>query len=174
KRRLDSLQVVTPNGHLQHDTLMFALYGEYKTKYLNLGSEGQGKEALPIVLACEATFTGKLPQKEEDDLIYNTGYLYDKCEKYVQALAYFHRSIALYEAIQEIGEQDVRNDIALAYNNIGVVHAHTGFFSQRRESYLKAKALWESIDGVDKSNLISLYGNLLRLYLQYGDKQAAG
>src|SRR5690606_26204437 len=52
-------------------------------------------------------------------------------------------------------------------------HAETGFFTQRKESYLKAKEIWESIDDVDKSNLISLYGNLLRLYRQYGDKQAA-
>src|SRR5690606_24169639 len=35
------------------------------------------------------------------------------------------------------------------------------------------KEIWESADDVNKSNLISLYGNLLRLYRQYGDKQAA-
>src|SRR5690606_18455003 len=64
-------------------------------------------------------------------------------------------------------------DLALAYNNLGVVHANTGFFTERKASYLKAKEIWESADDVNKSNLISLYGNLLRLYRQYGDKQAA-
>src|SRR5690606_14154585 len=99
--------------------------------------------------------------------------IYDKCERYLQGIDYFHRSIARYEAIHDAEEQDVRNDIALAYNNIGVAHSNTGYFTQRKESYLKAKALWEAIDDVDKSYLISLYGNLLRLYRQYGDKQAA-
>src|SRR5690606_31033895 len=63
--------------------------------------------------------------------------------------------------------------IALAYNNIGVAHANTGFFTQRKKSYLKAKKIWESMEDVDKSYLISLYANLLRLYRQYGDEQAA-
>ena len=173
KQRLDSLKHVVPKEHTHHDSLVSVLYEEYEQQYLNLGSKGQWNEALPIALACEAIFIGHLRPKEEADLIYNIGYIYDKCEQYVQGIDYFHRAIASYEDIHDTEEQDVRNDIALAYNNIGVAHAETGFFTQRKESYLKAKEIWESLDDVDKSNLISLYGNLLRLYRQYGDKQAA-
>lgn len=173
KQRLDSLKRAVPKEHAHYDSLISVLYEEYEQQYLNLGGRGKWKEALPIALACEAVFIGNLLPKEEADLIYNIGYMYDKVGQYWQGIDYFHRSVARYEAIQVTGEQDVRNDIALAYNNIGVAHAQTGFFTQRKESYLKAKSLWESIDEVDKSNLISLYGNLLRLYMQYGDKQAA-
>lgn len=173
KQRLDSLKHAVPKEHAHHDSLVSVLYEEYEQQYLNLGGRGKWKEALPIALACEAIFIGNLLPKEEADLIYNIGYIYDKDGQYWQGIDYFHRSVARYEALQETGEQDVRNDIALAYNNIGVAHAETGFFTQRKESYLKAKEIWESLDDVDKSNLISLYGNLLQLYRQYGDKQAA-
>lgn len=173
KQRMNNLLTATPTASHPYDSLWSELYDEYEAQYLNLGGQGRWEEALPIALACETTFIGELPARKEADLIYNIGYIYDKCEQYLQGIDYFHRSIARYEAIHDAEEQDVRNDIALAYNNIGVAHANTGFFTQRKESYLKAKALWESIDDVDKSNLISLYGNLLRLYRQYGDKQAA-
>ena len=173
QQRLDSLMLAMPTGQVLKDSLLSALFEEYSQAYLNLGRAGEWKEALPLALACEATFVGHLKPKEAADLIYDIGYIYDKCQQYSSALDYFHHSIALYEAIHDVDKQDLRNDIALAYNNIGVVHANTGFFTERKESYLKAKALWESTVGVDKSNLISLYGNLLRLYLQYGDKQAA-
>src|SRR5690606_32242075 len=173
KQRMNNLLTATPTASHPYDSLLSELYDEYQAQYLNLGNQGKWEEALPIALACEATFIGELPARKEADLIYNIGYIYDKCEQYLQAIDYFHRSIARYEAIHDAEEQDVRNDIALAYNNIGVAHANTGFFTQRKESYLKAKALWESIDNVDKSNLISLYGNLLRLYRQNGDKRAA-
>ncbi|MEC3879208.1 CHAT domain-containing protein [Parapedobacter sp. 10938] len=172
-QRISSLLTTAPKARHPHDSLLSELYDEYEAQYLNLGNEGKWTEALPLALACESTFIGELPPKREADLIYNIGYIYDKCDRYLQGIDYFHRSIARYEAINDAEEQDVRNDIALAYNNIGVAHANTGYFTQRKESYLKAKALWESIDDVDKSNLISLYGNLLRLYRQYGDKQAA-
>src|SRR5690606_35652691 len=172
-QRISSLLTTAPKARHPHDSLLSELYDEYEAQYLSLGNEGKWTEALPLALACESTFIGELPPKREADLIYNIGYIYDKSDRYLQGIDYFHRSIARYEAINDAEEQDVRNDIALAYNNIGVAHANTGYFTQRKESYLKAKALWESIDGVDKSNLISLYGNLLRLYRQYGDKQAA-
>ncbi|MFC3196879.1 CHAT domain-containing protein [Parapedobacter deserti] len=157
------------------DTSVVSRYEAEKVRYLRLGREMQWEEALAIALACEATFVGKLPPKSEADLIYNIGYIYDKSEQYQLALDYFHRSIALYEAIHDVDSLDLRNDLALAYNNIGVTHANTGFFTQRKASYLKAKEIWESMgDEVDKNNLISLYGNLLRLFSQYGDKRAAG
>lgn len=173
KYRLDSLQKTVSQEHVHYSRLIETLYQEYKDQYLGLGGSGKWEEALSIALASEALLMGHLDAKEEADLIYNIGYIYDKLGQYLQGIDYFHRSITLYKAIQELYGHDLRNDIALAYNNIGVAHAHTGFFTQRKESYLKAKEIWESMENVDKSYLISLYGNLLRLYRQYGDQQAA-
>lgn len=173
KKRNNMLLDSIPKSHPQYDSLIFQLYDSYKQQYLGFGREGQWKKALPLALACETVFSGSLSPKEEADLIYNIAYIYDKDKQYLTAIDYFEKSINLYEDIHQIGDQDVRNDLALAYNNLGVVHANTGFFTQRKASYLKAKALWESVNDVNKSNLNSLYGNLLRLYLQYGDKKAA-
>lgn len=173
KYRIDSLQKIVSGDHALYDSLIGTLYEQYKDQYLSLGGFGRWNEALPIALACEATFFGDLNPKEEADLIYNIGYIYDKLGQYLQGIDYFHRSIILYESIQELYEHDHRNDIALAYNNIGVAHANTGFFTQRKASYLKAKEIWEEMEDIDKGYLISLYGNLLRLYRQYGDEQAA-
>lgn len=173
KRDIDSLQKVVSNAHVQYDSLIRILYEEYKDQYLSLGGSGKWEEALPLALASEAIFMEHLSPKEEADLIYNIGYIYDKLGQYLKGINYFHSSIAQYKSIQERYGHDHRNDIALAYNNIGVAHANTGFFTQRKKSYLKAKEIWESMENVDKSYLISLYANLLRLYSQYGDEQAA-
>src|SRR5690606_10840742 len=71
KQRLDSLKHAVPKEHVHHDSLVSVLYDEYEQQYLNLGSRGKWKEALPIALACEAIFIGNLLPKEEADLIYN-------------------------------------------------------------------------------------------------------
>src|SRR5690606_938017 len=119
RQRVDSLRKVTPKGHVRHDSLLSVLYEDYKNQYLGLGGSGNWEEALPVALACATTFIGYLQPKEEADLIYNIGYIDDKSGLYWQGIDYFHRSIVRYEAIQDAGGQDVRNDIALAYNNIG-------------------------------------------------------
>ena len=172
--KLDSVRKTSPISDLPNDSLINTLYDEYQTLYLDLGSKREWPEALAVALACETIFRRDLPPKTEADLLYSIGFIYDKCENYSQALNYYNQSIERYETIQMEGKMDVRDDIATIYNNIGVVHAHTGFFTKRKESYMKAKEIWESIEDVDESFLISVYGNLLRLYLQYGDKEAAG
>ena len=172
--KLDSVRKTSPISDLPNDSLINTLYDEYQTLYLDLGSKREWPEALAVALACETIFRRDLSPQTEADLLYSIGFIYDKCENYSQALNYYNQSIERYETIQMEGKMDVRDDIATIYNNIGVVHAHTGFFTKRKESYMKAKEIWESIEDVDESFLISVYGNLLRLYLQYGDKEAAG
>src|SRR5690606_32776513 len=111
---------------------IFQLYDSYKQQYLGLGREGQWKKALPLALACETVFIGRLPPKEEANLIYNIAYIYDKDKQYLISVDYYEKSIKLYQALLDKGDQGVRNDLALAYNNLGVVHAHTGFFTERK------------------------------------------
>src|SRR5690606_10900197 len=139
---LDSFQ----NDQPDYDSLIFQLYDSYKQQYLRFGGERQWVKALPIALACEVIFIGELSPKEEADLIYDIAYIYDKNKQYFIAVDYYDKSIVRYEAMHNNGVQDVRNDLALAYNNLGVVHANTGFFTQRKASYLKAQELWESAD----------------------------
>ncbi|GAB3646099.1 hypothetical protein GCM10028791_05520 [Echinicola sediminis] len=171
--RIDSLRSYYTKEHPQYDSLLFSIYDGYKQQYIDLEYQKETKKALKIALACEAVFIEELEDKVQADLIYNIAHLYDKNEQYLKALNYYRRSIERYEAIHDVERLDLRNDLALAYNNIGVIHAHTGFFTKRKECYLKAKELWESMDEVDKTNLISLYGNLLELYAKYGDREAS-
>src|SRR5690606_23586638 len=93
--------------HPKYDSLIFQLYDNYKQQYLHFGGEGDWSKALPIVLACETTFIGELSSKEEADLIYNIAYIYDKNTQYFVAVDYYEKSIQQYEAIQDIGGQDV-------------------------------------------------------------------
>ena len=45
------------------------------------------------------------------------------------ALDHYKKSLVRYEALHDPEVLDLRHDMALVYNNIGVVHAHTGFFT---------------------------------------------
>src|SRR5690606_35405226 len=86
KQRMSNLLTAAPTASHPHDSLLSELYDEYEAQYLNLGKQGRWEEALPIALACEISFIGELSARKEADLIYNIGYLYDKCELYLQAL----------------------------------------------------------------------------------------
>ncbi|TDO02786.1 CHAT domain-containing protein [Sunxiuqinia elliptica] len=155
------------------DSLFARLYNTYKTYYLSEGESRNWGKALNIALESRAICLDNISSRDEAELIYNLAYLYDKNQKYFLALNHYKQAISLYEALADSHEQAARQKIAMAYNNIGVVHAHTGFFTERRSAYLKAKELWESVEEVDESYLMTIYGNLLRLYYQYGDKEGA-
>lgn len=105
------------------------------------------------------------------DFVYDIAYLHDKNKEFHEAIKVYKKAISLYEALP--AEALKASSLALAYNNLGTMYAETGFFTQRKECYLKAKELWESDPDVDKSYLITIYGNLMRLYRTYGDREGA-
>ncbi len=127
--------------------------------------------ALEWALEGEALLYNHLKTEDQAELVYDIGFLYDRNKDYRNAIRYYKKSIALYETLPE--EDLDLSSLALAYNNLGTMYAETGYFSQRKVCYLRAKELWESDPNVDKSNLITIYGNLMRLYRTYGDKDGA-
>lgn len=156
-----------------HDSLQVELFRSYKSRYLEEGGRGNWPRALDLALESGAHLSEALPAREEADWIYDLGYLYDMNGDYVAALDHYKKSLVRYEALHDPEVLDLRHDMALVYNNIGVVHAHTGFFTERLKAYHKARELWEQVPGLEERYLLTVYGNLMRLYAQYGDRQGA-
>lgn len=166
----DSLDTRLEGGALLPKDNVNELHQQFRSRYVELGTTGNYKEALAISLACERILFVELNENAQAHLYYDIGYLMDKLGDYIPALTYYQHAIDKYTALND---PELVGDLALAYNNIGVIHAHTGFFTQRKAAYLKAKSLWESQTDSNVANLLSLYGNLLKLYGQYGDQSAA-
>lgn len=161
------------NEAVAGDSLQVALFRSNKASYLEEGGRGNWSRALELALESAAHLTDALPAREEADWIYDLGYLYDMNGDYGAALEHYKKSLLRYEALHDPEVLDLRHDMALVYNNIGVVHAHTGFFTERLKAYHKARALWEQVPELEESYLLTVYGNLMRLYAQYGDQQGA-
>jgi CHAT domain-containing protein len=150
------------------------LYIQFKNQMLLKSGAKEYEEAVAIGLSCELAFSDHLNIEEKAALFYNIGTSMDKMEAYQDALIYYKKAIDIYESIEDLSDSELVNNLAMAYNNIGVIHAYTGFFTKRKEAYLRAKKLWEGQSQVNAANLLSLYGNLIRLYRQYWDKTSAG
>nr|WP_170857165.1 CHAT domain-containing protein [Algoriphagus locisalis] len=139
--------------------------------YHNLANTGDWANSLKTAKKWYEVLEAHLKPLDQADFVYDIAFLHDKNNEYHEAIRVYKEAISHYEALPE---DDLNpSNLALAYNNLGTMYAETGFFTQRKECYLKAKALWESDPEVDKSNLISIYGNLMRLYRTYGDKAGA-
>ncbi|WP_026953600.1 CHAT domain-containing protein [Algoriphagus vanfongensis] len=139
--------------------------------YHNIANTGDWTNSLKTAKNWYEVLEAHLKPLDQADYVYDIAFLHDKNNEYHEAIRVYKQAISLYEALPE---SDLNlSSLALAYNNLGTMYAETGFFTQRKECYLKAKALWESDPEVDKSNLISIYGNLMRLYRTYGDKAGA-
>src|SRR5690606_33724663 len=90
---------------------------------------------------------------------------------FVDAINYYEKSIAILENLEEIDFFD----IGLAYNNLSTNYKKMGFFTARLNCLLKAKEFWEKdAENIDYKYFAILYGNLLRVYLEYGDVALAG
>ncbi|WP_158860392.1 CHAT domain-containing protein [Lunatibacter salilacus] len=144
----------------------------FTNTYHNIANTGDWENSLKKALEGYQLLETHLKARDKADFVYDIAYLYDKNREFHQAINVYKESIALYESLPE--EELKVSSLALAYNNLGTMYAETGFFTQRKHCYLQAKSLWESDPKVDKSNLITIYGNLMRLYRTYGDKEGAG
>src|SRR5690554_6559957 len=80
----------------------------------------------------------------------------------------YQQAIATYKTLE-----NKHFDLGLAYNNLATVYKQIGFFTERLKSYEQAKAYWETDSNIDPSYLITLYGNMLKLYMEYGDATKA-
>ncbi|SDG90958.1 CHAT domain-containing protein [Winogradskyella thalassocola] len=100
------------------------------------------------------------------DLIYDIGFIHSKLGDYSKAVENYQTSLDLYKTV--IGENNT--DVAQAYNNIAVEYRYLGLKTKELESLLKAKTIWEGLDGNDNQHfLYRCYGNLFYWYSYYGD-----
>ena len=138
----------------------------YTSYYHALAYSGDWKAALAVSLKGFNHIEPYLKGKDKADYLYDLGYLNDK-------LGNFPEAIQLYEAsIQELKTLDEQNyfDLGLAYHNLSTNYRLMAFFSARLNSLLKAREYWEADpDNVEYHYFITLYGNLLKVYLEYGD-----
>ena len=107
-----------------------------------------------------------LKGKKRADYIYDLGYINDQLGNFAEAIQLYELSIDELKALEERNDFD----IGLAYNNLSTNYKAMGFFSARLNSLLQAQKYWErSAKTIDNSYFITLYGNLLKVYIEYGD-----
>lgn len=97
--------------------------------------------------------------------IYDLGYINDRLSKFHDAIKLYNQSIEYYLE----SNSDKNFDIGLAYNNLGTSYNKIGFFTGRLKSLEMAKEYWEKTESVSPSYLLTIYGNLIKLYMEYGD-----
>ncbi|MCE7054698.1 CHAT domain-containing protein [Algoriphagus sp. AGSA1] len=165
EKALENSKLLASDGHVDYLKELFT------EAYHDYANSGDWASSLQQALEGYQLIASQIGTADKADFVYDIAYLHDKNKDYHEAIRVYKKSISLYESLPP-EELDV-SSLALAYNNLGTMYAETGFFTQRKECYLKAKSLWESDPDVDKSYLITIYGNLMRQYRTYGDKAAA-
>lgn len=147
----------------KHATFLKDLHTSY---YHALAYSGDWENALAAAVSGFTHIGAFIDGKDKADYIYDLGFLNDKVGNFAEA-------IQLYEAsIQELKKLDGDHtfDIGLAYNNLSTNYKKMGFFSARLNSLVQAQKFWESKpETVEDHYFITLYGNLLKVYLEYGD-----
>lgn len=141
----------------------------YNALYHSLAYAGEWQDALKIGKEGLALMDDTVEKEVKADYIYDLGYINDQLGNYEMAIELYRQSIFLYKSLNE----DKHFDLGLAYNNMATAYKQIGFFSERLKSFEKAKAHWEQDPTINTSYLITLYGNLMKLYIEYGDREKA-
>lgn len=145
-----------------------ALYTSY---YHSLAYSGDWQAALQV---CEDGLNRidlALKGKARADYIYDLAYLNDRLGNYAIAIEHYQSSI---EELNKLEEKHYF-DVGLAYNNLSTNYKLMGFFSARLNSLEEAKKYWEmDAEQIDYDYLLTVYANLLKVYIEYGNLQAAG
>lgn len=138
--------------------------------YHALAYGGDWSAALRVCQEGFELFYAHLKGKAKADFIYDLGYLNDKNGNFVEAIRNYEASIEVLENLDE----PYYFDIGLAYNNLSINYKAMGFFSARLDCLENARKHWESDAlNIDPDYFITLYGNLLKVYLEYGDTESA-
>lgn len=141
----------------------------YNALYHALAYAGNWQAALERGNEGLTLFDKSIDQETRADYIYDLAYINDQLGNYEQAIALYQKSITLYKGLEE----NKNFDLGLAYNNLAIYYRQIGFFSERLNSFEKAQAYWEKDTTINSSYLTTLYGNLMKLYIEYGDQNKA-
>ena len=141
----------------------------YSGLYHSLAYSGNWQAALEKGNEGFALLNSTIDKKIRTDYVYDLGYINDRLNNYPEAIDLYQQSIALYKTFEE----NKSFDLGLAYNNLATVYRKIGFFSERLNSFEQAKIYWEKDSSINPTYLITLYGNMMRLYIEYGDATKA-
>lgn len=138
----------------------------YTGYYHAAAYSGNWQKALSISEEGYSLFYKYLEGKLKADYIYDLGFLHDKNGNYFDAIEKYEASISVLQSIDDAP----LFDIGLAYNNLSTNYKQMGFFTARLNCLLNAKKYWEKdAKNIDYTYFTTLYGNLLKVYLEYGD-----
>ncbi|WP_343856079.1 CHAT domain-containing tetratricopeptide repeat protein [Fulvivirga kasyanovii] len=141
----------------------------FSRQYHALAYSGDWQAALEKGTEGLVFMNATVDKKVHTDYIYDLGYINDRLSNYIEAINLYQQSIVLYKTFEE----EKNADLGLAYNNLATVYNKIGFFSERLKSLEKARFYWEKDNTTNPSWLISLYGNMMKLYIEYGDATKA-
>lgn len=141
----------------------------YNALYHALAYAGNWQAALDRGNEGLTLFDKSIDQETRADYIYDLAYINDQLGNFEQAITLYQKSITLYKGLEE----NKNFDLGLAYNNLAICYKQIGFFSERLNSFEKAQAYWEKDTTINSSYLTTLYGNLMKLYIEYGDQNKA-
>jgi LPXTG-motif cell wall-anchored protein len=141
----------------------------YNALYHALAYSGDWNAALEKGNEGLTFFNDTIDKEVRADYIYDLGYIHDRLGNYEEAISYYRKSIDLYEGLHK----NMHFDLGLAYNNLATAYKQIGFFSERLKSFEKAQEHWEKDTTINPSYLTTLYGNLMKLYIEYGDQTNA-
>lgn len=136
----------------------------YSGLYHALAYGGNWESALEKGLEGKALLASTVKAKQRADYIYDLGFIYDRLGNYSKAATFYKQSIVLYESLEDLAYFD----LGLAYNNLGTAYRQIGFFSERLRCLEQARFYWEKAPNVSEDYLLTIYGNLMRLYIEYG------
>lgn len=137
----------------------------YNGLYHALAYSGNWKAALKKGVEGKAFIDTSVKKKQQADYIYDLGYIHDRLGNYSEAIDFYKQSIALYESQENLEHFD----LGLAYNNLGTTYRQIGFFSERLRCLEKARFYWEKDPNISENYLLTVYGNLMNLYIEYGN-----
>lgn len=142
------------------------------TYYHFLGYNNRWKDALTIAMHCSRLRenTTEDPPLDYISVVHDLAFIHNKIGNYPQAIAYYKTSIDLY--VQHKGPID--HDVALGYNNLAFNYGQAGMANKQYEAYSRAAAIWEKTELKDRSYLGTVYGNLIRWQMDYGDVEEVG
>ncbi len=142
------------------------------TYYHFLGYNDRWREALPIAAHCKLMreHTTEDPPLDYISVLHDLAYIHNKIGNYPQAIENYKVSIELYIRYKGL----IDHDVALGYNNLAFNYGQMGMANKEYEAYGRAAAIWEKAELKDRSYLGTVYGNLIRWQMEYGDVEEAG
>ncbi len=141
----------------------------YNALYHSLAYAGKWNDALKTGNEGLYLMDDTIDKEVRADYIYDLGYINDQLGNYEEAIDLYRQSIFLYKSL----DANKHFDLGLAYNNLGTAYRQIGFFSERLKSFETARFYWEKDATINSSYLTTLYGNLMKMYIEYGDREKA-